>query len=119
VASQGALAEHRRILDVTGRASRSTPGNPPAAPKLDEDRSREELLSENARLRTELLRRRSNSPMWPVVAGLAAHIALRPIFDPWLNSSSDGKVDLAIVVLAAPIALSAWALVRALRSRQD
>ena len=57
--------------------------------------------------------------MWPVVGGLVVHIALRPLLDPWLNSSSDGKVDLAIVVLAAPIAASAVMLVRALRSRND
>lgn len=87
--------------------------------EFDDERRREELLAENARLRSELLRRRSNSPMWPVVAGLVAHIALRPVFDPWLNSSSDGKVDLAIVILAAPIVASAVLLVRALRSKID
>jgi hypothetical protein len=57
--------------------------------------------------------------MWPVVAGLAAHIALRPILDPWLNSSSDGKVDLAIIILAAPLALSVVTLLRALRPKRD
>ncbi|HEX7670962.1 MAG TPA: hypothetical protein VF395_15310, partial [Polyangiaceae bacterium] len=82
-------------------------------------RHRDELLAENARLKTELLRRRSNRPMWPVVAGLAAHIALRPILDPWLNSSSDTKVDLAVFLLAVPLAASAVMLVRALRPKSD
>jgi hypothetical protein len=109
VASQGAIAQHGRLFDVTAIVP----------PRFDDDRTRDELLSENARLKTELLRRRSNSPMWPVVAGLATHIALRPMLDPWLNSSSDGKVDLAILVLAAPLAASAVMLVRALRSKPD
>lgn len=86
---------------------------------FDDERTRDEVLAENARLKNELLRRRSNSPMWPVVAGLAAHIALRPVLDPWLNSSSDAKVDLAVVLLAAPLAVSAVMLVRALRRRSD
>jgi hypothetical protein len=102
---------------VTSRVP-PTPGAP-AAPSFGDERSRDELLSENARLRSELLRRRSNRPMWPVVAGLAAHIALRPILDPWLNSSSDGKVDLAIVILAAPLAASVVTLLRALRPKRD
>lgn len=109
MASQGPIAQHGRLFDVTAIVP----------PRFDDDRTRDELLSENARLKTELLRRRSNSPMWPVVAGLAAHIALRPMLDPWLNSSSDGKVDFAIVVLAAPLAVSAAMLVRALRSKPD
>ena len=85
----------------------------------DDRRTREELLLENGRLRSDLLRRRSNSPMWPVVAGLVAHVALRPLLDPWLNSASDAKVDLAIVILAAPIAVAIAALVRALRFKRD
>ncbi|HVW25484.1 MAG TPA: hypothetical protein VHC69_08940 [Polyangiaceae bacterium] len=80
----------------------------------DSDRNRAELLSENERLRRELLRRRTNSPMWPVVGGLAAHIALRPLLDPWLNSGSDAKVAAAAIVLAVPVVFAVIMLARAL-----
>lgn len=89
----------------------------------DENRSRRgrdaSLEEENARLRRELLRRRTHSPMWPVVAGLAAHILLRPLLDPWLNASSDAKVATAATLLSIPILFAVFMLVRALRSKQD
>jgi len=56
--------------------------------------------------------------MWPVVGGLAAHIVLRPLLDPWLNATSDAKVAAAAAILAIPILFAVFMLVRALRSRQ-
>ncbi|HEX4339306.1 MAG TPA: hypothetical protein VH062_25540 [Polyangiaceae bacterium] len=85
----------------------------------DDDRKRTALLEENARLRGELLRKRTHSPMWPVVGGLAAHIALRPLLDPWLNAGSDAKVAGAVVILAVPVVFAGVMLVRALRRKQD
>ena len=81
---------------------------------MDDDRKRAELLAENERLRRELLRRRTNSPMWPVIGGLAAHIALRPLLDPWLNSGSDAKVAAAAIILAVPVVFAVIMLARAL-----
>jgi hypothetical protein len=81
---------------------------------FDDDRKRADLLAENERLRRELLKRRSNSPMWPVIGGLAAHIALRPLLDPWLNSGSDAKVAAAAIVLAVPVVFAVIMLARAL-----
>jgi hypothetical protein len=81
---------------------------------LDDDRKRTELLAENDRLRRELLKRRSHSPMWPVIGGLAAHIALRPLLDPWLNAGSDAKVATAAIVLAVPVVFAVVMLARAL-----
>jgi len=52
--------------------------------------------------------------MWPVVGGLAAHIALRPLLDPWLNSGSDGKVAAAAIILAVPVVFAVIMLARAL-----
>jgi hypothetical protein len=57
--------------------------------------------------------------MWPVVGGLAAHIALRPLLDPWLNAGSDIKVAVAATLLAIPIAFAAFMLMRALRRKRD
>ena len=84
-----------------------------------DDRNRETLLVENERLRRELLRRRTHSPMWPVVGGLAAHILLRPILDPWLNEQSDAKVAAAAVILAVPVVFAVVMLVRALVRKQS
>jgi hypothetical protein len=84
-----------------------------------DDRNRENLLVENERLRRELLRRRTHSPMWPVVGGLAAHILLRPILDPWLNEQSDAKVAAAAVILAVPVVFAVVMLVRALMRKQS
>jgi len=84
-----------------------------------DDRNRETLLVENERLRRELLRRRTHSPMWPVVVGLAAHIVLRPILDPWLNEQSDAKVAAAAVILAVPVVFAVVMLVRALMRKQS
>jgi hypothetical protein len=84
-----------------------------------DDRNRENLLVENERLRRELLRRRTHSPMWPVVGGLAAHILLRPILDPWLNEQSDAKVAAAAVILAVPVVFAVVMLVRALVRKQS
>jgi hypothetical protein len=86
---------------------------------LDDNRKRVDLLAENERLKRELLRRRSHSPMWPVVGGLAAHIALRPLLDPWLNAGSDAKVAAAAVILSIPVVFAVFMLVRALRRRQS
>ena len=86
---------------------------------LNDDRSRAQLVAENERLRGELLKRRSNSPMWPVVGGLAAHIVLRPLLDPWLNSGSDAKVAAAAIVLAVPVVFAVIMLARALRRRSS
>ena len=86
---------------------------------LDDDRTPEAVLAENERLRRELLRKRTHSPMWPVIGGLAAHIVLRPILDPWLNAASDAKVAAAAVILAIPILFAVVTLVRALRRRQS
>jgi hypothetical protein len=85
----------------------------------DDDRNRETLLVENERLRRELLRRRTHSPMWPVVGGLVAHIALRPLLDPWLNAQSDAKVTAAAAILAVPIVFAVVMLVRALLRKQS
>ncbi len=85
---------------------------------LPDERKRAELLEENSRLKRELLRRRSHSPMWPVIGGLAAHIALRPLLDPWLNAGSDAKVTAAVVILAIPVLFAVLMLARALRRRQ-
>jgi hypothetical protein len=52
--------------------------------------------------------------MWPVVGGLAAHIALRPVMDPWLNSGSDAKVVAAAIILAVPVLFALIMLARAL-----
>ena len=57
--------------------------------------------------------------MWPVIGGLAAHILLRPLLDPWLNASSDAKVATAAALLSIPILFAVFMLVRALRSKQD
>lgn len=84
-----------------------------------DDRNRETLLVENERLRRELLRRRTHSPMWPVVGGLAVHILLRPILDPWLNEQSDAKVAAAAVILAVPVVFAVVMLVRALVRKQS
>jgi hypothetical protein len=84
---------------------------------LDDDRNRAELLKENERLRRELLKRRSNSPMWPVIGGLAGHIALRPLLDPWLNSGSDAKVATAAILLAVPVVFAVVMLARAIGRR--
>jgi hypothetical protein len=85
----------------------------------DDDRNREALLVENERLRRELLRKRTHSPMWPVIGGLAAHILLRPLLDPWLNAASDAKVAGAAIVLAIPIAFAVFMFVRALRRKAN
>jgi hypothetical protein len=85
---------------------------------MDDGRSTKSLEEENARLRRELLRRRTHSPIWPVVGGLAAHIVLRPLLDPWLNASSDAKVAAAAAILAIPILFAVFMLVRALRKKQ-
>jgi hypothetical protein len=86
---------------------------------VDDDRKRGELIAENERLRRELLKRRSNSPMWPVIGGLAAHIALRPLLDPWLNAASDAKVAAAAILLAVPVLFAVIMLARALRRRSS
>jgi hypothetical protein len=57
--------------------------------------------------------------MWPVVGGLAAHILLRPILDPWLNEQSDAKVAAAAVILAVPVVFAVVMLVRALVRKQS
>jgi hypothetical protein len=88
-------------------------------PITEDDRTREELLAENVRLREELLRRRSSGSMVPVVLGLVVHIAMRPFLDPWLNSDSDAKVGMAIALLVVPVGFSGVMLVRALRARPD
>jgi len=79
-----------------------------------DDRTREELLAENQRLREEILRRRSAGSMWPAIAGLLLHILLRPLLDPWLNAASDVKVAAAVVILAIPVLFAVATLVRAL-----
>jgi hypothetical protein len=56
--------------------------------------------------------------MWPVVGGLAAHILLRPLLDPWLNAGSDAKVAAAAIILGIPILFAGFMLVRALRNKQ-
>jgi hypothetical protein len=86
---------------------------------LDDDRNRDALLAENERLRRELLRKRTNSPMWPVIGGLAAHILLRPLLDPWLNAASDTRVTAAAVILAIPIVFAVLMFVRAIRRRSN
>jgi hypothetical protein len=86
--------------------------------RYEDSRSTNALQEENARLRRELLRKRTHSPMWPVVGGLAAHIVLRPLLDPWLNAASDAKVGAAAVILGIPILFAVFMLVRALRSKQ-
>ena len=85
----------------------------------DDDRNRAELLAENDRLRRELLRRRSASPMAPVIGGLVAHIVLRPFLDSWLNAASDFKVAAAATILSLPLVFAALMLVRALRRRSS
>jgi len=57
--------------------------------------------------------------MSPVVLGLVVHLALRPLLDPWLNASSDGKVAAAVAILVLPIVFSVVALIRALQARPD
>jgi hypothetical protein len=89
----------------------------PAPPK--DDRTREALLQENERLKRELLRKRADSPMWPVVLGFVVHLVLRPLFDPWLNASSDAKVAAAVVILTLPVVFALVMLARALRRRPD
>jgi hypothetical protein len=87
--------------------------------RTDDDRNRETLLVENERLRRELLRRRTHSPMWPVVGGLVAHIVLRPLLDPWLNAQSDAKVAAAAAILAVPVVFAVVMLLRALLRKQS
>jgi len=89
----------------------------PALPT--DERTREDLLQENERLRRELLRKRTDSPMWPVVLGLVVHLVLRPLLDPWLNASSDAKVAGAVVILTIPVVFALVMLARALRRRPD
>jgi len=84
----------------------------------DEPRDRKELLEENERLKRELLHRRSNPSMWPVILGLFAHILLRPFLDPWLNAPSDRKVAVAVVILAVPVVFALTMLVKALTHRR-
>ena len=88
-------------------------------PEDEDGRPTKALREENARLRRELLRRRTHSPMWPVIAGLLAHILLRPFLDPWLNASSDAKVAAAVTILVTPIVFAIFMLVRALRHKLD
>jgi hypothetical protein len=90
-----------------------------ARPPLDDRQTKEALLAENARLKERLLDRRSGSSMWPVIGGLAAHILLRPLMDPWLNASSDAKVYAAVAVLGVPVIFALVMLVRALTRKSD
>lgn len=85
----------------------------------EDSRAREELIAENERLRRELLRKRTRSPMWPAVAALAAHILLRPLLDPWLNASDDAKVGAAVAILAVPIVFAIVTVARSMRAKTD
>jgi hypothetical protein len=62
------------------------------------------------------VRRGAWSPWWSV-ACVALHFALRIVFDPWLNASSDAKFWVALTILTAPLALAVFALYRAIRPK--
>jgi hypothetical protein len=52
--------------------------------------------------------------LWPAVAGVAMHFALREVLNPWLNAPSDTKFWGAVTILAVPLVFAVFAMVRAI-----
>jgi hypothetical protein len=52
--------------------------------------------------------------LWPTVAGVVVHFALREVLNPWLNASSDTKFWGAVTILAVPLVFAVFAMVRAI-----
>ncbi len=56
---------------------------------------------------------------WLALAAIALHFILRPLLDPWLNASSDGKFFAALAILALPLLFAAYAFYRSFGSRRN
>jgi beta-lactamase regulating signal transducer with metallopeptidase domain len=52
--------------------------------------------------------------LWPALAGVVVHFALREVLDRWLNASSDAKFWGAVGILALPLLFSVFAIYRAI-----
>jgi hypothetical protein len=52
--------------------------------------------------------------LWPALAGVAVHFALREVLNPWLNAPSDMKFWGAVTILAVPLVFAVFAMVRAI-----
>ena len=72
----------------------------------------------NGEMNRAVRQRRQPLNLWVVAAAIALHFALRPLFDNWLNASSNRKFFAAFVILALPLLFAAYAFYRSIGTKR-
>jgi hypothetical protein len=72
----------------------------------------------NGEVNRAVRQRRQPWNLWLAAAAIALHFTLRPLLDSWLNASSDKLFFAALVILALPLLLAAYAFYRSIRGKR-